>query len=583
MTKALAHRLGIVAVVLSLIGAVATFVWVSAYRQALNNLAERSAADLTLASDRVSTQLQIYRELAVLTVDHPILRTLRNAAGRAAASDLMRSYADKTGALDVFYADASGQVLAAAEGVARGNIKEAQYFQRAIQGGLGNEPSVLSDGRRVYFFAAPDFGQRGQVQGVLVVVAEVQYLEQTWPGSLPAVYFTTQRGEVFISNRYELLFWRRLSDGLGLAPVQGPALPPKVDIQGGHEIWQLGWSPYLPERALHLAVDLPTIGMMGEILVDVAPARRLALLQALAIAAVCLASAAMVFLASERRRALAEANQKLEARVDKRTRDLSLANQQLKREIHEREEAEAALRQAQADLVRADKLSALGRMSAGISHELNQPLMAIQQFATNGSAFLNKGRPDRAGENLGRITDMATRMGRIIKNMRAFARNESEPMGKVDLIKVVEDAIELTQARLHDCHVRLEWSPQPRGTLWVRGGEVRLTQVFVNLLNNAVDAMLDQDDRLIRVVVNDGKKLAVTIRDIGPGLKEPEKVFDPFYSTKTVGASDDGMGLGLSISYGLVQSFGGNISGTNAPKGAMFTVELEYWKEEVTA
>ena len=208
--------------------------------------------------------------------------------------------------------------------------------------------------------------------------------------------------------------------------------------------------------------------------------------------------------------------------------------------------------------------------------------MAIQQFAENGQAFLERGKSERAGENLTRIAQMSARMARIIKNLRAFARNESEPVGRVDLVQVITAAVELTETRLRDHDVTLDWRPPEAGAIWVRGGEVRLTQVFVNLINNAVDAMMGQDDRLVRIVVNDGERLTVTVRDIGPGLKQPEKVFEPFYSTKAVGSSE-GMGLGLSISYGLVQSFGGNIRGTNTEHGALFTVELDYWKEETAA
>ena len=111
---------------------------------------------------------------------------------------------------------------------------------------------------------------------------------------------------------------------------------------------------------------------------------------------------------------------------------------------------------------------------------------------------------------------------------------------------------------------------------------MRLTQVFVNLINNAVDAMMGQEAREIRIAITPGPRLTATVQDIGPGLKQPEKVFEPFYSTKAVGSSE-GMGLGLSISYGLVQSFGGNIRGTNTDRGALFTVELDDWKEEDAA
>ncbi|WP_291731941.1 ATP-binding protein [Leisingera sp. F5] len=554
------------------VAALALAVWSYGYRQALDSLAERSAADLALASDRVSTQLQVYQELAVLTAEHPALTDLSTPAAQDAAAELLRTVADKTAALDVFFAAADGRVMAAAEGVSGPDVSEQAYFTRAMHGAMGTGHAVLQPGgRRAYFYAAPVF-RSGGVHGALVVAADVNDVEQTWRGSLPAVFFTGMSGEVFISNRSEMLFWQRGAEG------ETPSVT-RRDRYAGHEIWSLEGSPYLPGRALHLSVDLPLIGMTGEILVDVAPARRIAALQAAALAAVCLALGAMLFIVMERRRTLAEANAVLESRVEKRTRDLSAANTRLRREVREREEAEAALKRAQEDLVQAGKLSALGQMSAGISHELNQPLMAIQQYAENGTAFLERGKAERTGENLGRIADMAVRMARIIKNLRAFARNESEPMGRVDLLQVIDAAVELTMPRLKADRIDLRWNAAAcGGPVYAWGGEVRLTQVFVNLINNAADAMQAQVEKVISISVDTGPRLQVRVQDSGPGIKEPEKMFDPFYSTKAVGSSE-GMGLGLSISYGLVQSFGGNIRGANTGGGAVFTVELEPWHE----
>ncbi|MEM7321175.1 MAG: ATP-binding protein, partial [Pseudomonadota bacterium] len=250
---------------------------------------------------------------------------------------------------------------------------------------------------------------------------------------------------------------------------------------------------------------------------------------------------------------------------------------QLRREIAERQDAEAALKRAQADLVQAGKLSALGQMSAGISHELNQPLMAIQQFAENGTAFLDRGKSDLAGDNLTRISGLAARMARIIKNLRAFVRNESEPMGQVDLVHVLSTAVELVEPRLRSDKVELVWD-KPAGPVLVIAGEVRLIQVFVNLINNAADAMLDQPHKRIVITLTCDARQSVTIRDTGPGIEDPERIFEPFYSTKAVGSSE-GMGLGLSISYGLVQSFGGDIRGRNTEAGAEFTVELDRYQE----
>lgn len=566
------------------LAALTTAVWSYGYRQALDVLARQGEADLELASDRVSTQLQVYQELAVLMARHPALGRLNSEKDRQAAVRLLRDVADSTAALDVFYADASGRVLVAAQGITGPDVSKTEYFSRAMHGALGTGHGVLQSlNRRAFFYAAPDFGADGTVRGALVTVADVEDVEQTWRGSLPAVFFTGRNGDVFISNRSELLFWQRDPGETGLQPQDGRQVTFSSHRVSGHDIWQLGWGPYLPERALHWAVDLPVIGMVGEILLDTAPARRIATLQAATLAAICLAFGALLFLATERRRTLALANVVLESRVAKRTRALSASNMQLRREVKERQEAEAALTLAQQELVQAGKLSALGQMSAGISHELNQPLMAIQQYADNGSAFLQKGKAERAGENLGRISDMATRMARIIKNLRAFARNESEPISRVDLVKVINAAVELTQARLKADQVTLDWNCDHfDAPVYAWGGEVRLAQVFVNLINNAADAMLDQEERRVHIVIHDGKRLAVTVRDIGPGIKEPEKMFEPFYSTKAVGSSE-GMGLGLSISYGLVQSFGGNIRGANADRGAIFTVELDYWTGEDVA
>ncbi len=555
--------------------------WIYGYRQALDSLAKRSDADLALASDRVSTQLQIYQELAVLMADHPVLDQLDTPGGREAAHQVLRGIADKTSALDVFYADPEGKVLAAAARVTSGDVSQADYFRRAMQGALGVGSNVLTEnGRRAYFYAAPSFAPQAGVSGVLVVVADVEDVEQTWRGSLPAVFFTNDEGEVFISNRPELLFWRPRNARVALPDAKGARLDYSVSTVGGYEIWKLSGNAYLPHRALHLTVALPIIGLKGQILVDVAPARRLALLQAAALGALCLAFGIFLFLTMERRRSLAEANAVLESRVETRTRALQSTNSQLRREVSEREEAEAALKKAQEELVQAGKLSALGQMSAGISHELNQPLMAIQQFAENGDAFLQRGQIDRVGENLTRISSMSVRMARIIKNLRAFSRNENEPMARVDLVQVVNTAVELTASRLETDDVTLSWTPPAEADpIYAWGGEVRLTQVFVNLINNAADAMLGQEDRAITMTLEAGTRLAVVVADIGPGIKEPEKMFDPFYSTKVV-SSSEGMGLGLSISYGLLQSFGGNISGKNGLRGAEFTVELDRWIED---
>ena len=370
------------------------------------------------------------------------------------------------------------------------------------------------------------------------------------------------------------MFWKRPPGTPGLTPPQGEAPDFAAKFVGGHEIWALGWGPYLPRQALHLTQGLPVIGLMGEVLLDISATRALALAQAAAVAALCLAFGSLLFLASERRRALFAANVQLEGRVAERTQALRETNAKLLAEAAEREEAQAALRRAQDDLVQAGKLSALGQMSAGISHELNQPLMAIRSFADNAVKFMERDSPERAGENLRRISDMTGRMGRIIQNLRAFARQDNMAQDRVVLDRALTYAVELTDDHCKAAGVQVIYAPCDP-SIGVRGGEVRLGQVFVNLITNAVDAMEGQMEKTLRIDVTTDEEVTVQFRDTGPGIEMPDKVFDPFYTTKQVGETG-GMGLGLSISYGIVQSFGGQIRGVNLDQGgAMFTVTLE--------
>ncbi len=581
-----------VAAFLGLVGLCTAGIWRHGYFQALDQIEKQGRADLLLASDRFIGQLRRYRELAVFMAGHPALKRLSDDQGVAQAERLMRAAADRTGAFAMQYSDPQGRLLARV-GDLRAPLDQSAAVRRARYGALGSghivyrppeAPGARGDARRLYLLAAPAFDGAGGIAGVLTVLVDLAELEWDWIGGRPAVFFTTETGQVFLSNRSELLFWDYDPDGAGLRPADATEAAFRSISRGGHEIWQVEWGSYLPEMALHLTQPVPVIGMTGHALPELAPARRLAFLQASVFALICLIFGGVLLLAGERRRALTRANAQLEARVGARTAELSRTNAVLRREVSERQEAEAALKRTQAELVQAGKLSALGQMSAGISHELNQPLMAIRQFAENGAAFLQRGKSDVAGENLTRISQLADRAARIIRNLRAFARNENEPMGKVDLVRVIDSAVELTGARLRKEGIALDWHPQDHpAPVYAWGGEVRLAQVFVNLITNAADAMAASETRQIRITIDTGAALRVTLRDTGPGIADPDRIFEPFYSTKEVGSAE-GLGLGLSISYGLVQSFGGHIRGANLPGGgAVFTVELEPWHKERAA
>jgi two-component system C4-dicarboxylate transport sensor histidine kinase DctB len=601
MQRRVVAILGFLAAVCAFAAAVGWF----ALAAALDPLASRGRSDLALASDRLMSQLQGYRELAVILSDHPALTARLGDDGgtRAAAEALLLRNADRTGSVEMTLLGADGRAAASSRGAAASPPDHSglPHFDRAMTGALGAwHAQTGADGRRAFYFAAP-VRTEGEARpaGALAVKVDIEAIENQWRGDPRAVYFTDVRGVVFVTNRTELHFRTRaetetLRAALPPGQYRANALSPFPAVTpwriAGHELWRIDGGRYLPDTALHLEEPLPAIAMTAEILMDARPAFQLAAWQALVAGALCLAFGAVVFVALERRRTMAErlaieaaAKAALEDRVAERTAELSQANAALRREVGERKEAEAALKKAQSDLVQAGKLSALGKMSAGISHELNQPLMAIRSFAENAAVFMERDRPDRARENLLRISELARRMGRIIKNLRAFARQESEPLGRVDLGAVVDAVLEISAARLAQSGTAVTWTP-PARRVEVRGGEVRLQQVVLNLVSNAVDAMEGREDKRIAITIETAPRhVALVLRDTGPGLSEPEKIFDPFYSTKEVGESE-GMGLGLSISYGIVQSFGGEIRGRNAAGGgAVFTVVLSPWNAEEQA
>ncbi len=589
MGRFLRPRLFVIAAFLAAVMGFAGLVGWYGYIAALGPLEQRARSDLAIAANSLTGELRRFRELAVLTADHPQVRPVMAGHTPAAAlRPVLQEIADKTGALDILLVDEAGQVVTATQDARPMNHAGRAYFERAMDGALGvSHLYHAAPGSRAFVFAAPVFSDAGPAIGALLVYTDVEQVEASWRGASPTVFFTDALGVVFLSNRSELAFRSRSGQPVPraddpLVPLAPFAFYTETAI-GPYEIWNIDGGRYLPQRALHLTAPLPVINMTAEVLVDVSPARQVALLQAAVVAAVCLVFGMLLFVATQRRRTLAALNTKLERRVADRTAALQELNADLRREVADRTAAEARLQKAQDDLVQAGKLSALGQMSAGISHELNQPLTAIRSFAENAQGFLERDKPDVAAQNLGRISELARRMGRIIRNLRAFARQEDEPPKNVELVAVIDAVLEIVAPRAQQEDVALIWDC-PTAPVIVRGGEVRLQQVILNLVTNGMDAMEHSDPKVVTIEVSQhGPRTTVSVRDTGPGIAEPEKIFDPFYTTKAVGAAE-GMGLGLSLSYGLVQSFGGAIRGRNHPDGgAIFTVELDAVAQEAAA
>lgn len=233
----------------------------------------------------------------------------------------------------------------------------------------------------------------------------------------------------------------------------------------------------------------------------------------------------------------------------------------------------AVFRQTRDELVQAAKLAALGQMAAGIGHELNQPLAAIRSHAHNAAVLLSRSRPAEAAESLGRIEALTARMAQSISHLKRFARRPAPVIGPVDLEAAVDGALSLFARRIAEERIVVERDIPPE--MKVLAEEVRLEQVLVNLVSNALDALDGAGERRIAIAARrEGPHVRVEMRDTGAGvgMEMREHIFDPFVTSKPPGA---GLGLGLSLSFNIVRDFGGRlILVESSPRGSTFAIEL---------
>lgn len=567
----------------------------------LAQLAEKEASTLTLAVEGLNGSLQRFEALPGLIAERPeVNAALQNQSDDVLLSEVnteLQRIADEVGLSDIFLINAAGTTIAASNHwkersfVGR-NFQFRPYFVQALAGERGQFFALgTTSGERGYFFAEA-VRDGADVIGVLAVKFTFDAFEDAWRAGDNVVAVKDDDGVVFISNRSEWHF-RSFAPLTDLArdrieatrrypldalqvlentqtPFNGDLIRVTITGEDGQTddfvaqsqaIADAGWVVWLftpagPawNRAMGTIATIALLMTLIGLVVIVVLQRRLQL--------------------QERIAAALSMQQELEQRVAQRTAELQAANRNIMQEIEERRSAELRLRQTQTELVQAGKLAALGQMSAALSHEFNQPLAAVKSFARNSLAYLDRDEADKARQNIGMIDTMVDRLVAISTHLRNFARRPGERTEPVLLNEAISSALAIAEPKLRAANCAVNWTA-PDEQVWVLGGQVRLQQVFVNLLSNAVDAMADVPEPEIEMSLEqEAGQVHVRVRDHGAGMTEANiaQLFDPFYTTKEPG---QGMGLGLSISYNIVRDFGGSLSGKNHPDGgAVFSVSL---------
>ena len=539
--------------------------------QARTGLEQRSKQVLALHKEAIFGLLDKFRLMTVLVARRPDTRLkfirwanyndaqskldLQNFAGRLAAM---------SGANRVRLALPDGKVLAQSTlSDVSGVYLDTALRDTALQDRLGRATNFSHISPNTYSFAT-SVRDGDKIIGIVNIDVDLQVLENAWALSGDLIFITDEQGRFIVGNQLAGLLSQDKYRSYGPTTQEISATiagEERMFLARGEHFNHIGWT-------LNVFIDAARI----------VTARNSAMIITALIVAVL---AAISFILLQRRLAYltrldAERNAAsiLENKVAKRTAQLQGSNQKLQREFDERVAAEAALKQAQDSLIQSAKLAAIGQMSTALAHEYNQPLAAIRSYADNARAFLQQQKTGNADDNLMRIAKMTERMAQLSKTLKTFARTPRTKLTPLALTPLLEEAVLLVGPSAKKHNIALEFE-QPDAPVQVRAGHVRLSQVVVNLLSNAIDAVGDLPGARVRLSAGvKGQSVQILVEDSGPGVPKENrsKIFDAFFTSKEVG---DGLGLGLSIAYNIVHDFGGEISVTDSELGgAAFLVEL---------
>ncbi|WP_296250390.1 ATP-binding protein [Pseudomonas sp. UBA4194] len=565
-------------VLLILAGTLLSAVWASRHARHLAVLEEagRSHEQLALYTNGLHTLIERYRALpAVLALDPELIQALGGPVDTATQDALNRKLERINGAAQsstLELLDRDGLAVAASNwrlptSYVGHNYAFRPYFRQTISQGSGRFYAVgVTSGIPGYFLSRAVTDAQGRFIGAMVVKLEFPELEREWAQGPDTLLVSDARGIVFIANqpgwRYRELQALSEADRAELGNTRQydkqPLLPldhrplerldarsQRVRVNGpdgsADYLWASlpmaseGWTLHLLKRPTSASEDSRNA--------------------ALAAAGVWLSLVFGGLLLNQRWRL---------AKLRQRSRE------QLEQLVQART---LELRAAQDGLVQSTKLAALGQMSAALAHEINQPLTAQRMQLASLRLLLDHGRHDEARQALVPLEQMLTRMASLTAHLKTFARKS--PAGlreRLDLATVVEQALQLLDARLRDGGVQLDLHLDRPA--WVRGDAIRLEQVLINLLRNALDAAASQPRPWLGIELQrQSGAWRLSVRDNGGGIASEHlgNVFDPFFTTKPVG---EGLGLGLAVSYAIVHEHGGQLMAGNLENGAQFTLSL---------
>ncbi|WP_414450930.1 ATP-binding protein [Burkholderia sp. 22PA0099] len=610
------RRLLVLLVLVALLAAACALTWTITWQRGVDDLRRNAAVRVDRTTSALKSTLDRYESLPYLLGGHPFVQDVLANANIPGYVERANRYLDDLNhhahATTIYIIGADGHCVAASnwrdpDSFVGAEYRFRPYFLDAIKGGVGRFFGIGTVSHDPGYYISQPVRRNGRIVGVAVVKLNLEWFQGA-DASEPLVV-ADDHGVIFLSSvpawKYHTLkpLTGSVADSIFATRqyAQQPVTPVPIRVEkvlgSDAEIVRIG-------KGLRAPRYLATQRRLGEPdwqLVTLAPiepvdtdARNATVVTAFGFISLCLLAfywrmrRARVNEMIRGRALLQNAYAELNQRVAERTADLSQANEQLQKEVGDRIRAELELRAAHDELVQASKLAALGQMAAGITHELNQPLAALRSFSDNTRVLLDRGEQGAARENLEAIASLTERMGKITNQLKLFVgrarpRNERALVSRA-LGNVASLLRERLQAVTLDVQIDDAMHPGQDGRfdpaleypdLIAICEDLRLEQILINLLGNALDAVAGVPSPRIAVLIEaSAGSIAITVADNGPGVP-PEllpRLFEPFFTTKEMGR---GLGLGLAISSSIASDAGGALVARNAPEGgAVFVLTL---------
>ena len=525
----------------------------------------RNRAELRLAlySGNMISELQRTSVVPLLLSGDPVLSDALRNGNFSATSQRLIKVQSEIGVASILLLDRDARVVGATNRNVLGTVFRNQSF---YVDALRAKDTVFSAAKRESggydFTYSRSIVIDGKIEGVIAVSVDLMKYERAWAGFQDAVLVTDSEGTVILATEPR---WRGLTVAEAMAAREPPSAIGRA-LQATADWAQDPPDAYLQGQAvMQTEARVPFRGwrMVTFTAYDSVRERVNGVL-ALEIMGFAILLAMTFYILS--RRAWSQT-----ISFQRESAELRLLNARLQREIAEREKVQKDLAVAELTLAQSSKLAALGEMSAAVSHELNQPLAAMKTYLAGARLLLQRKRPEEALSSFQRIDDLIERMGAITRQLKSYARKGGEAFEPVDMRQAVSSALSMMEPQLKSRVVKITRA-LPRQPIIVMADRIRLEQVIINLLRNALDATKDRPSPQIDLLLSSGETATLTVRDNGHGIDDLDNLFEPFYTTKKPG---EGVGLGLAISSGIVSDLGGRLTARNAEGGgAVFEMQL---------